>query len=673
MKKRKTAPFLGSFKLFWCDTCNLPILDKTPCSICGNNTRQVKVAPPGDIRPAFQDDLVRISKIIDKQYGDGSALALGLTNNRIVLLNEVSYDDLMDEIIIDGEVIGALRYNLVLSMWDFFPRLLGAQRIFENKVGQKQKYLVVDSGAVKYIEDGFNVMAPGVIDIDKNLRKGEVAIALSPEGRVLSVGNMRIDAIELPKMKKGVVLKPKHFIRKSKGKLDRTINTKQQSWEHVVKANFKTIEKYERKALNSIIYTMNRNPDLPLSVSFSGGKDSLVCLNLALKLEKIDFRVLFVNTGLEFSETIDYIESVMKTMNLMDKYCRLDIPTEKFWKSVEQFGPPGKDYRYCCKILKIAPVNDLIDQCVGRKTLSLIGQRAYESIARAESRTLWSNPWIPNQLNFTPIQKWTALHVWLYIFKEKLPYNPLYTEGFSRIGCWLCPASNQGTFEIIKEIKPELWNEWLQFLEKWQKENDLPDEWLSWGLWRWKKIPTKMINLAKEHNVNIDYEKRVQQSTKEGELSFELFEGFVTCKTGDLIVEGTFNKPINLPRLDQFWEIFGICDYDSNLGLLRCVDGDYSITLSADGTITASGREKDRLVNFIKNLVLEVFRSVECTGCRVCIPHCKEKALSINEERNQIEIEIENCNSCKECHYRCPVIKFKHQEINLLNTENENK
>ena len=53
-----------------------------------------------------------------------------------------------------------------------------------------------------------------------------------------------------------------------------------------------------------------------------------------------------------------------------------------------------------------------------------------------------------------------------------------------------------------------------------------------------------MIDLAKEHNVNIDYEKSKQQSTGEWDLSFELFEGFVTCKTGDLIIEGTFSKPL---------------------------------------------------------------------------------------------------------------------------------
>ncbi|MFW9924377.1 MAG: phosphoadenosine phosphosulfate reductase family protein, partial [Candidatus Thorarchaeota archaeon] len=449
MKKKRTAPFLGALKLFWCDTCNLPILDRHYCSICNSKTRKVNMAPPGDIRPAFELDIVRISNIIDERFGLGSAEAVGLTMNRLVLLNGVSYDDLMDEIIIDGNIVGSLRYNLQLNDWEFYPRILGAQRIFENSLDRK-KFIQMDAGAVDYIAKGFNILAPGIIDIDDNLKKGEAAVALGPDGKVLSTGTMRVNAKEVKTMGKGVVMKPKHSISDTPSEIIGNTSAANQTWEQAVIANEKTLANYEQRAIESIQKVTKNNPELPLSVSFSGGKDSLVCLQLARKTPETTFKVLFVNTSLEFPETIHYIDEVIQQFNLGSQLCRLDIPKEKFWTSVEKYGPPGKDYRYCCKILKIGPVNELIQNCVGTKTLSLVGQRAYESISRSESKILWSNPWIPNQLNFTPIQNWTALHVWLYILREKLPINPLYKEGFSRIGCWLCPACNQGTFEIIK-------------------------------------------------------------------------------------------------------------------------------------------------------------------------------------------------------------------------------
>ncbi len=671
-KKVNTKPFLGAFKLNWCDQCNLPILDKKRCGKCGHETRKVKFAPPGDVRPAFEKDIVRISTIIDDRYGVGSSEALGLNRQRLVLLNEAGFDDLMDEIIIDGIVVGSIRYLLQLEDWDFYPRLIGAQRIFERDTPPKKKYVTVDKGAVKYIADGANALAPGVKDLDPNLRKSEAVVVLGPSGKVLSTGTMRINAKELKGKKKGTVVKPKHFLRKAPEPTKANIAAENQTWDEAVVANSVTLQEYEVRALRGIQRVRDRNPKLPLSVSFSGGKDSLVCLGLARKLIDTDFKIIFLNTGLEFPETLEYVEEVISKYNYAERFCRMDIPTEKFWQNVEKYGPPGKDYRYCCKILKIGPINDLIEKCIGEKTLSLIGQRAYESRARADSKIVWSNPWIPNQLNFTPIQKWTALHVWLYIFKEKLHYNPLYERGFARIGCWLCPASNQGTFEIIKDVSPNLWSEWNSFLENWRSKNDLPKEWLTWGLWRWKKLPKKMFDLAGEQNITLDYEKRVQKEPGDWDLQFQLIEGFATCKSGDLIFEGTFDSALNLTRLQQFWQIFSETDYDENLGILRGVTSDdISVTISADGALTASGKDARKIESLLKKLILEVFRSEECTGCRVCISHCPTKAIVMNEDYNQVEINEELCNQCGDCHHRCPVIKFGHTEIESIFIEDE--
>lgn len=668
MRKFRTAPFLGAFKLNWCDNCNLPLLDRKHCGLCSGEARKVFIAPPGDIRPAFKNDIERIKNIIDEKFGAGSAEALGLNGERLVVLNEVSYDDLMDEIIIDGQVMGSIRYNLSMEKWDFHPRFIGAKRVFEGRNPQK-RYIFVDEGAVDFIAQGYNVLAPGITSLDPDLKKGEAACALSPDGKVLSCGIMRINASDFDKNKKGVVLKPKHNLNKN---LDYIIaEPRMQIWQNAVKANLSTIEHYEKGAINAIKHVHEKNSDLPVSVSFSGGKDSLVCLQLARKTPNLDYKILFVNTSLEFPETIDYIEELIDKLNLRDQYCRLDVPEERFWTSVENYGPPGKDYRYCCKLLKIGPVNELIDQCVGQKSLSLIGQRAYESIARAVSKRTWSNPWIPNQLNFTPIQKWTALHVWLYIFKEQLYYNPLYERGFSRIGCWMCPASNQGVLEIIKSNMPDLWQKWAQFLIEWQKKNDLPREWLTWGLWRWKKLPKKIIDLASEHEINLDYEKKEKQTLGDWDLTFNLIEGFATCKSRDVILEGAFNSALDLTRIQSFWEIHSNTDFDEDLGILTgTTNNGVVVSLTADGAINAKGLNVSIVKKHMKKLVLEIFRAIDCNGCQVCMNHCEFNALELND-LNQIEIITQNCSKCGNCHSRCPVIKFGHREIGEL-FSNEN-
>ncbi|HOI13697.1 MAG TPA: phosphoadenosine phosphosulfate reductase family protein, partial [Methanoculleus sp.] len=83
-----------------------------------------------------------------------------------------------------------------------------------------------------------------------------------------------------------------------------------------------------------------------------------------------------------------------------------------------------------------------------------------------------------------PIQQWTAMHVWLYIFREKAPYNRLYERGLDRIGCFMCPSSDLATLAIIGESHPGLWEMWSENLARWQEKQGLSPDWIERGLWR---------------------------------------------------------------------------------------------------------------------------------------------------------------------------------------------
>jgi phosphoadenosine phosphosulfate reductase len=90
------------------------------------------------------------------------------------------------------------------------------------------------------------------------------------------------------------------------------------------------------------------------------------------------------------------------------------------------------------------------------------------------------------QLAAAPLQHWTALHVWLYLFREDAPYNTLYGQGMDRIGCFMCPSSDLAVMERIRKLHPELWARWEETLEAWRMQQGLPGDWVSRGLWRRK-------------------------------------------------------------------------------------------------------------------------------------------------------------------------------------------
>lgn len=48
----------------------------------------------------------------------------------------------------------------------------------------------------------------------------------------------------------------------------------------------------------------------------------------------------------------------------------------------------------------------------------------------------------PSKISLKPIVDWTDEDVWNYIRKYNLHYNPLYDEGYNRVGCMICPKAN---------------------------------------------------------------------------------------------------------------------------------------------------------------------------------------------------------------------------------------
>ena len=177
---------------------------------------------------------------------------------------------------------------------------------------------------------------------------------------------------------------------------------------------------------------------------------------------------------------------------LKDAYAEIIAPVKRFWTGFYLLGIPGRDWRWCCKTNKLAPARELIDVLGFKKTLSIIGIRRYESRSRAQEKRIMHNLW-SGQVNVYPIHNWNALEIWLLILLRRLPVNPLYKLGFTRIGCWPCPFNQMFEFKILEKLKPKLISFLNQKITSYLKERGISDKEivtiLEKGLWRWKKVP----------------------------------------------------------------------------------------------------------------------------------------------------------------------------------------
>lgn len=178
----------------------------------------------------------------------------------------------------------------------------------------------------------------------------------------------------------------------------------------------------------------------PLLLCYSGGKDSEIILDLALK-SGIDFELQHSHTTADAPETVYHIRKKFKELELKGM-------------------PPTRLVRYCCSILK---------ETAGANRAIATGIRRAESVKR-KSRGIFEtytsnkkNKIILNNDNddkrrviehcqlqgktiINPICDWSDNDVKEYIHQEHIILNPLYSCGFSRVGCIGCPMAGKKRF-----------------------------------------------------------------------------------------------------------------------------------------------------------------------------------------------------------------------------------
>ena len=249
--------------------------------------------------------------------------------------------------------------------------------------------------------------------------------------------------------------------------------------DYLVKSSKNILKKYINK-YNNKGYVIN--------VSFSGGKDSAVSTLLAKEMID-DIDVLFIDTGLEYPETMKYVKDFAKKYDLNLH----TINGDYFWDELDKEGIPTKDNRWCNSVCKLMPLKSFfMENYPNKKILTIDGSRKFESFARANLDYTRKSGFIDFQTNVFPILDWNAVDVWSYIYLNDVLYNPMYDKGFERIGCYMCPAALNSEFLRVRELHPNLWERWANYLKKYYSEDDILR-----GFWRWDELPPKMIEIKK--------------------------------------------------------------------------------------------------------------------------------------------------------------------------------
>jgi phosphoadenosine phosphosulfate reductase len=467
--------------IYWCPGCNLVLISQD-CALCDLKSEHIYLGPPGDVRFCSPKERSVLHNILVSEYGTDP---LG---DRIILFNKIGGEDKTDQIIVDGLFFGILRFDLTVLDWQLDLQIDGAAVLTQHT-----KLRTVELSGVKGHLSGKTVRSDMIKQCSDDIRSGhEIIIRYN---QLVGVGNALLDYSEMIHNKAPALRIRRIGTMGSMSPLKNKIATMEQ----VLRANEPAIRRLGKDAINTIRGIANQKEyrKRPIYVSFSGGKDSLAVLDLTRSALKRNPQAIFINTGLEFPGTVDYVRRFCKDNNIpLHEYNAGDA----YWNKLLDYGPPAKDNRWCCEVCKLTPINKAAEQ---EKHLTINGKRRYESFSRSRIAPKEPNPFIPAQVNVYPIRDWRAIEVWMYIYWRGLEYNPLYDMGFERIGCWLCPASLSAEYRIIKELHPELYDKWNNYLHDWADNKGLSKEYIDYGFWRWRKHPPKMKLLARQLGINL--------------------------------------------------------------------------------------------------------------------------------------------------------------------------
>lgn len=278
-------------------------------------------------------------------------------------------------------------------------------------------------------------------------------------------------------------------------------------------------------------------------VTYSGGKDSDVLLDLAIK-SGIEFEVSHSITTVDAPQTNRHVNRVFERLREKGINAYKKMPSYKgkpinMFSLIAQKGiPPTRLVRYCCGVFK---------EGTEKNKVVALGVRAAES-KRRQNRDIFSTSVgkLANSKHFSlshvqevfeeakeqdevwdcaivstarkqktilvnPIYDWSDAEVWEYIHENNIAYNELYDMGYSRVGCILCPLASKRekqrdilTFPAYKERYIKAFEKMLEV----RKERGKDDG--KGGVWKDAKSVFKWW---------------IEDKTIEGQMKFDFSEG----------------------------------------------------------------------------------------------------------------------------------------------------
>ena len=369
-------------------------------------------------------------------------------------------------------------------------------------------------------------------------------------------------------------------------------------------------------------------------IGFSGGKDSVLLLDICHRTLPLSVPVVFSDTDMELPDTYAMWEDIQH--RYLERTFVKACAAQSALKNWEVFGPPSRTVRWCCSVHKSTPAILLLKESVGKNTLraqAFLGVRNEESLSRSEYDDIGVGVKNASQVNSYPVLSWGSHELWLYTFANKLPINAAYRKGLPRVGCILCPEASEKYAWFVNAIYPEA---------------------------------IKPYNNAILKAIDKEF------ASEEDKLDYLATAGWQARRSGETLKVRLHKPPEKIDGTCVSWIVSNclrerILEWIKTLGCaVACVD-EWDVAYCSGGQsrtkhiklsfaevendsfrISCVFEDNKELRGYVKYVRQCILKALGCVNCRACEAECATQALRF--VGGLVSVDAAKCVHCLKCH-----------------------